>query len=87
MSRHQHNDEKRLIAAALQDVVRHGQFVLGPEVDALERKLASWLGRRFAVGCNSGFGAHLLALLTLHVGHGSTAAIPAYSPPAFAGGE
>ncbi len=43
------------------------RWVLGPEVDLLERELAAYCGARFAVGCANGSDALFLALLALDI--------------------
>ncbi len=58
------------IDAAIARVLDHGQFVLGPEVRALESSIANYCGTRFAVGCASGSDALLLALMALGTGPG-----------------
>jgi dTDP-4-amino-4,6-dideoxygalactose transaminase len=56
--------------AAVQRVLRRGQFVLGPEVEALEQELAAYLGVRHTVALNSGTDALLIGLEALGVGPG-----------------
>ncbi len=51
-------------------VLRSGRYVLGPAVEQFERQFASWCGRRFCVGVNSGTSALHLALRALGVGPG-----------------
>jgi len=51
-------------------VFRHGQFILGPEIRELERKLAEFAGVRHALACASGTDALLLVLMALEVGPG-----------------
>jgi len=58
-----------LEAAALR-VVRSGQFILGPEVSAFERELASALRVERAVGVSSGSDALVMALAASGVGPG-----------------
>lgn len=59
--------------------------ILGPEVEALERKMAKWLQTKYAIGCNSGFGAHLLSLLALDLKPGARVAVPVFAPSDFIG--
>src|SRR5207248_887247 len=42
-------------------------FILGPEVDALERELAEYVGAGFAIGCASGSDALLLAQMAMEI--------------------
>ena len=52
---------------AVERVLASQQFILGPEVGALENEIARYSGARFAVGCASGSDALLLALMALGV--------------------
>lgn len=45
-------------------------FILGPEVDALEREIAQLTGCAHAIGCASGSDALILALMALEIGPG-----------------
>jgi dTDP-4-amino-4,6-dideoxygalactose transaminase len=58
------------LQAAISDVVRSGQFVLGPQVRAFEEEVAEFLGVRHAVGCNSGTDALVIGLRALGIGPG-----------------
>jgi dTDP-3-amino-2,3,6-trideoxy-4-keto-D-glucose/dTDP-3-amino-3,4,6-trideoxy-alpha-D-glucose/dTDP-2,6-dideoxy-D-kanosamine transaminase len=65
-------DERDAIAAAIARVQASGWFVLGPEHDAFEQELATFVGRRHAVGVANGTDALELALRALGVGAGDT---------------
>lgn len=56
------------VLAAIEAVMDSQHFILGPEVDALEREIANFTGSNFAVSCASGSDALLLALMALGVG-------------------
>ena len=58
------------LAAAFERVVRSGQFIGGPEVEAFEAEAAAFLGVRHVVGLNSGTDALVIALRALGVGPG-----------------
>ncbi len=62
--------ERTCLLAAVDAVFRHGRILLGPEVEAFESALAVNVGRRFAVGVNSGTDAVYLALRALGIGPG-----------------
>lgn len=51
-------------------VLNHGQYIMGPEIDVLEKQLADFTGVRHAIVNSSGTDALLMALLALDVGPG-----------------
>ena len=55
---------------AVDRVLRHGRLILGPEVEQFESAIASYCGRRFAVGVGSGTDALYLSLRALGIGPG-----------------
>jgi len=61
---------RKAIDAAIQRVLDHGQFILGPELESFEREFAEFIGVRHAVGVNSGTDALILALRALGIGPG-----------------
>ena len=58
------------VRAAMDRVLAHGQFILGPEVGRLEEELSRFVGVRHAIGCGSGTEALLMALMAFEVGPG-----------------
>jgi dTDP-4-amino-4,6-dideoxygalactose transaminase len=66
----QYQQLKEEIDAAVQDVLNQSQFILGPNVAALEKEIAAYHGRAFAVGVASGTDALLLALRACGIGPG-----------------
>ena len=73
------------VLEAIHRVVERQGFVLGPEVDGLERRLAEYCRTEFAVGCASGSDAILLALLAHRVGPGDEVICPSFTFYATAG--
>ncbi|MGX1099660.1 DegT/DnrJ/EryC1/StrS family aminotransferase [Amorphus sp. MBR-141] len=66
-------------------VLDHGQFILGPEVDALERELAGFAGARHCIAVSSGRDALIMALMALGAGPGDAVFVPAFTFSATAG--
>ncbi len=49
------------IDTGIKKVLDHGRYVMGPEINELEQKLADYVGVAHAVACGSGTDALLLA--------------------------
>lgn len=64
---------------AVLQVLRDAQFILGPNVKALEQEVAGYLGVQFGVGCASGTDALVLALRALDIGPGDEVIVPTYT--------
>src|SRR5512132_2359459 len=58
------------LLTAVKDVLRSGRFILGPNVEAFEAEIASYVGVRHAIGVNSGTDALILSLRSLGIGPG-----------------
>jgi len=70
---------KAEIDAAVHRVLASGRYVLGPEMEALERELAAMTGCAHAVAMNSGTDALLLALVAAGVGEGDEVIVPGFT--------
>ncbi len=66
----QHATIRQEINDAIQRVLDNAQFILGPEVQALEKEIAAYCGARFAVGVASGTDALILSLRACGIGPG-----------------
>ena len=58
------------VEAALQRVLDHGRYIMGPDVFELEEKLADFVGSKHCICCGNGTAALLLGLMAYKVGPG-----------------
>jgi dTDP-4-amino-4,6-dideoxygalactose transaminase len=64
---------------AFERVLASGQFILGSEVQNLERRVAGMLGVKHAIGVSSGTDAILLALMALDIRAGDEVICPSFT--------
>lgn len=68
------NTQQRLIRDKIErnikKVLGHGKYIMGPEVEELEEKLADFVGVKYAIGVSSGTDALLMALMSYDVEYG-----------------
>jgi UDP-2-acetamido-2-deoxy-ribo-hexuluronate aminotransferase len=76
---------ERDIRRRMDVVLAHGQFILGPEVDDLEKRLASFAGVGHAIAVSSGRDALMIALMAMGVKPGDAVFVPAFTFAATAG--
>lgn len=67
------------IEAAIGKVLDTNGFILGGEVEALEKELAAYCHTKFAIGCASGTDALMLALMAFDIGQGDEVITTPYS--------
>jgi UDP-2-acetamido-2-deoxy-ribo-hexuluronate aminotransferase len=65
--------------AAIQTVLEHGRYVMGPEVAELERRLADYIGVAHCIGCANGTDALQIALMALDIGPGDEVIVPGFT--------
>jgi len=61
---------KDTLDSNIQKVLKHGNYIMGPEIKELEKKLAAYVGVKHALGCASGTDALLMALMANKIGPG-----------------
>ena len=58
------------IRSAIDRVLEHGQYIMGPEVFEFEKQLAQFCNVKHAISCSSGADAILMALMAKNIGPG-----------------
>ena len=67
------------IDAAIARVLDHGQYIMGPEVAELERRLSAFCGAKHSISCASGTDALLIAMMALEVKAGDAILCPGFT--------
>lgn len=81
----QYQQIKDELLPKLMEVIENQAFILGPNVEKVEKELAAYIGTKFAVGCSSGTDALLLALMALDIKEGDEVITTPYTFFATAG--
>lgn len=75
----QQNRIKDKINAGIQNVLTHGQYILGPEVIELEEKLAAYVGAKHCITCANGTDALQIAQMAFGIGPGDEVITPGFT--------
>lgn len=75
----QYQQLKPQIDAAIQRVLDHGQYILGPEVTELEEKLVAYTGAKYCISVANGTDALQIALMALGLGPGDEVIMPGFT--------
>lgn len=67
------------IDANINKVLDHGKYILGPEVEELEARLAEYTGSRHCITVANGTDALQIAQMALGVGYGDEVIVPGFS--------
>ena len=70
---------KGQLDAAIQRVLAHGQYILGPEVAELEEKLATYTGAKHCITVANGTDALQIAQMALGIGPGDEVITPSFT--------
>ena len=63
----QYKNLKEEIDTQIQEVLDHGQYIMGPEISILEENLSKFSGTKHCISCSSGTDALLMALIALGI--------------------
>ncbi|MBP6986112.1 MAG: DegT/DnrJ/EryC1/StrS aminotransferase family protein [Alphaproteobacteria bacterium] len=75
----QKNRLKAGVMQAMERVLDHGLYIMGPEIADLESILAQSSGAKYAISCSSGTDAIMLALLAKDIKRADAVFVPAFS--------
>lgn len=67
------------IRGAINEVLEHGQFIMGPEVYAFEEELAEYCGVEHVISTASGTDALLMSLMSYGIGPGDAVIAPPFT--------
>ncbi len=76
-AQYQHLKEK--IDKRIADVLAHGKYIMGPEVQEFEEKLAEYVGVKHAITCANGTDALTLSLMVLEIKEGDAVFCPTFT--------
>ena len=72
------------LSEAMAQVLDSDSYILGSQVALFEEEFASYIGRKYAVGVNSGTDALILSMRALNIGEGDEVIIPSFTAVATA---
>ncbi len=75
----QQNKIRPIIEARIQKLLDHGQYIMGPEIQELEQKLAAFTGAKYCISCASGTDALLMPLMAWNIAFGDAVFVPAFT--------
>ncbi len=81
----QYTSLKKELDEAILKVAESQYFILGPEVEKMEKEFCDYLGCKHAIGVSSGTDALLIALMSIDIKPGDEIIVPTYSFFATAG--
>lgn len=67
------------IESGIKNVLAHGQYILGPEVQELENELKAFTGSKYCITCANGTDALQIAQMALGIGPGDEVITPGFT--------
>jgi UDP-2-acetamido-2-deoxy-ribo-hexuluronate aminotransferase len=67
---------KKKIKKKINNLFKHNQYILGPEVQLLEKKLSAFVGSKYCITTSSGTDALLISLICLGIGQEDEVIVP-----------
>lgn len=64
---------------AVINVIDHGGYIMGPEIDKLEKQLAAFCGAKHCISCSNGTDALVLVLRAKNIGPGDAVLVPSFT--------
>ncbi len=75
----QYQHLKKRIDKRIHNVLDHGKYIMGPEVQELEEQLAEYVGVKHAITCANGTDALTLSLMASDIGEGDAVFVPTFT--------
>ena len=73
------NKTKDLLSNSINKVIKNNKFIMGPDVEILEKNLLNFTGSKFCLGVSSGTDALLISLMALGVKRNDEVIVPSFS--------
>ncbi len=67
------------LETAINKVLNHGKYIMGPEVSELEKQLCEFSGAKHCITCANGTDALVMALMSLEIGPGDAVIVPSFT--------
>ena len=75
----QQKEIKNGLNNAINKVLSHGIFIMGPEVKKVEEEIANLGGANYCLSCGSGTDALTIPLMASNTGRGDTVFVPSFT--------
>ena len=75
----QYRELEKEINKGIKNVLEHGKYIMGPEVQQLEKELCDYTGSKYCLTCANGTDALQMALMALGIGPGDAVFVPSFT--------